>query len=53
MDYKKYIEDVKDFPIKGILFRDITPLMADGKAFASACDELTELRNNQIGRAHV
>jgi adenine phosphoribosyltransferase len=42
MDYKKYIEDVKDFPIEGILFRDITPLMANGEAFASACDELTE-----------
>ncbi len=42
MDYKKYIQDVKDFPIDGILFRDITPLMADGVAFKSACDELTE-----------
>ncbi|MFA5542838.1 MAG: adenine phosphoribosyltransferase [Bacilli bacterium] len=42
MDYKKYIQDVKDFPIDGILFRDITPLMADGEAFKSACDELTE-----------
>lgn len=42
MDYKKYIADVEDFPIKGILFRDITPLMADGKAFSAACNELTE-----------
>ena len=33
MDYKKYIADVKDFPIEGILFRDITPLMANGEAF--------------------
>ncbi len=42
MDYKKYIADVKDFPIEGILFRDITPLMADGKVFHEACNELKE-----------
>lgn len=42
MNYEKYIANVKDFPIEGILFRDITPLMADGKAFKSACNELKE-----------
>lgn len=42
MDYKNYIADVLDFPIEGILFRDITPLMADGEAFKSACEELKE-----------
>jgi adenine phosphoribosyltransferase len=42
MDYKKFIQDVPNFPIEGILFRDITPLMADGNAFRSACAELTE-----------
>ena len=42
MEYKKYIQDVKDFPIDGILFRDITPLMADGEAFRSSCLEFTE-----------
>ena len=41
MDFKKYIADVLDFPIEGILFRDITPLMADGEAFKAACEELT------------
>ncbi len=40
MDLKKYIADVHDFPIKGILFRDITPLMQDGEAFKNACDQL-------------
>ncbi|HPX20181.1 MAG TPA: adenine phosphoribosyltransferase, partial [Bacilli bacterium] len=40
MDYKQYIADVPDFPIKDVLFRDITPLMANGEAFASACDEI-------------
>ena len=42
MDYKKYVKDVPDFPTKGILFRDITPLMANGEVFKAACDELTD-----------
>lgn len=33
MDLKKYIRSIPDFPQKGILFRDITPLLADGEAF--------------------
>jgi len=35
-----YIRDVPDWPKKGILFRDITPLLADPKAFAVAVDAL-------------
>lgn len=42
MDFKKYIANVENFPIEGILFRDITPLMGDGEAFKKACDELIE-----------
>lgn len=42
MDYKKFIAAVENFPIDGILFRDITPLMADGEAFRSACAELKD-----------
>lgn len=40
MDYKLYIANVPDFPIKNVLFRDITPLMANGEVFASACQEI-------------
>lgn len=47
MDYKKYIANVKDFPIEGIMFRDITPLMGDGEAFKAACDELIEFAKVQ------
>lgn len=39
---KKYIATVKDYPKKGILFRDITPLMANGQAFKKACDKMIE-----------
>lgn len=42
MDYKKFIADIKDFPVEGILFRDITPLLNDGVAFDTACTELAE-----------
>ncbi len=40
MDLKKYIRNIPDFPQKGILFRDITPLLADGDAFKFAVKEL-------------
>ena len=41
MNLNDYVASIPDFPSKGILFRDITPLMADGEAFRYACDELT------------
>ncbi|SDQ10349.1 adenine phosphoribosyltransferase [Carnobacterium viridans] len=40
MDLKKYIADVPDFPEKGIVFRDISPLMADGEAYRFATNEI-------------
>lgn len=42
MDYKKYIKIVENFPKEGIEFKDITPLMDNGKAFKSAIDEVVE-----------
>jgi adenine phosphoribosyltransferase len=37
-----YIRTVPDFPKAGILFRDITPLLADSGAFDAAVELLTE-----------
>jgi adenine phosphoribosyltransferase len=34
------IRDIKDFPTEGILFRDITTLLKDGRAWASVVDYL-------------
>lgn len=38
MDFTKYIASIQDFPIEGILFRDVTPLMQDGEAYHAATD---------------
>lgn len=40
MDYKKYIKIVQNWPKEGIEFKDITPLMDNGKAFKAAVDEV-------------
>jgi adenine phosphoribosyltransferase len=37
---EKYIRNVPDWPKKGVLFRDITPLLSDKKAFSAAVNEL-------------
>jgi adenine phosphoribosyltransferase len=40
IDLKRYIRDVPDWPKEGILFRDITPLLNNPKAFSKAIDAL-------------
>lgn len=42
MDLKKYVAEIQDFPIDGILFRDVTPLMQDKDAYKACIDELIE-----------
>jgi adenine phosphoribosyltransferase len=42
MDLGRYIRDVPDFPKPGILFKDITPLLAEPRAFAAAVDRFEE-----------
>lgn len=40
MNLADYIRDIPDFPVEGILFRDITPLLRDARALAAAVDEM-------------
>ena len=42
IDLRDYIRDVPDFPKPGILFKDITPLLADARAFQATVDRLAE-----------
>lgn len=39
---KKFIRDVPDFPKKGIIFKDITTLLKEGKVFQEAVDDLAK-----------
>ena len=47
MKFEDYITNVPDFPIEGIQFKDITPLIGDGKAFKAAIKELAEYATKQ------
>ncbi|MDO4432161.1 MAG: adenine phosphoribosyltransferase [Aerococcaceae bacterium] len=42
MELKNYIARVDNYPEEGIIFRDITPLMADGEAYHEAIQQLVE-----------
>ena len=42
MDLKSFIRDIPDFPEPGILYRDITPMLQNSLAFASAVDQLRD-----------
>ena len=42
MNLKDHIRSIKDYPKKGILFRDITTLIKNEKAFAQCIDEIVD-----------
>jgi len=42
MDLKKHIRSIQDYPKKGILFRDITTLIKNEKAFCECIDQIVE-----------
>lgn len=45
MDLKSKIRDIKDFPEKGIIFRDITTLLKDSEAMMYSVDEIIKNLN--------
>jgi adenine phosphoribosyltransferase len=47
MDLSRYIRDVPDFPKKGIVFKDITPLLKDKDALNYALNTLAERFKNR------
>ena len=51
IDLVRYVRDVPDFPKPGIVFKDLTPLLADAHAFAAAIGALaTPFRDARIAR---
>ncbi len=42
MRLERFIRDIPDFPKKGILFRDITPLLKDPRAFKETVNRLSK-----------
>lgn len=40
MNLKDYIASIPDYPEKGVIFRDISPLMADGGAYREATNQI-------------
>ena len=42
MDLKEYIRSIQDYPKKGILFRDITTLIKNEKAFTETINQIIE-----------
>lgn len=48
LNLKNKIRNIPDWPQKGVIFRDITPLLQDKKYFRQAIDDLTRLYKGQI-----
>jgi adenine phosphoribosyltransferase len=46
-DLKKFIRDIPDFPKKGIIFHDITPLLQNAGAFLAAIERMAEMLNGR------
>lgn len=42
MEFEKYIRDIPDFPQKGIVFKDITTLLSNEKAFKGVIDKIAK-----------
>lgn len=45
MDLKKFVRDVPDFPIPGIIFRDITTVLKDAEMLKFAVEKMAGLLN--------
>jgi adenine phosphoribosyltransferase len=51
VDLKRWIRDVPDFPRRGVLFKDITPMLQDPQGLRAALDGMERLlRGKEIGK---
>jgi adenine phosphoribosyltransferase len=49
IDYESLIADIPDYPEPGVIFKDITPLLADEQALASIIDDISD----HFMKAHI
>lgn len=47
LDLTRYIASIPDYPEKGIVFRDISPLMADGDAYKQATEQIVQFAHDK------
>lgn len=52
MNLKNFIRDIPDFPKPGIVFKDITPLLGDAKAFQNMIETFADRYKNS-GVTHI
>jgi adenine phosphoribosyltransferase len=49
IDYESLIADIPDYPEPGVIFKDITPLLADEQGLASIIDDISD----HFMKAHI
>ena len=42
VDYESLIIDLPDYPLEGIMFKDVTPVVADSVAFKTLVNQIAE-----------
>jgi adenine phosphoribosyltransferase len=47
MNLKEIIKEIADYPKVGTSFKDITPIMANGKAYKYVTDEITKIAKSE------
>ena len=48
MNYKDYIKEVQDFPVEGVNFKDISPLLGNRKVFKKAVDDILKIKDLEL-----
>ena len=43
LDLKDYVATIPNYPIKGVLFRDVTPILQNGEAFRQAVNQMADI----------
>ena len=47
MNYKQHIKEQKDFPIEGVSFKDISPILSDKTKFKQMIKDMGNLVDNK------